>query len=198
MATGYVEGVNAITSYLSYFTPPAGAVKSSTSITASNARVASTQKEYLVYIWTDANNGSVAYQVSEESDKYVFELFFKAKSGSNWLRYLYAEEKKDRSSGLMKVYDVFTGGPSTTVLFSYNWARTGDQLDVTMEIPDEDPQFVFKTVISINVKTKAGSVSYYIGNVKEYNMTWDAAGNGTWTWYEEDGKTVNESGTWKV
>ena len=91
MTAGYVTSINAITGYLTYFTPPAGATKSSTAITASNGRVSSTQKDYLVYTWSDATYGSIAYQVSLESDKYVFELFFKGKNKSSWLRYVYAE-----------------------------------------------------------------------------------------------------------
>ncbi len=196
MASGYVQSVNGMTNYLSMFTVPAGAVKTSAGITASNARVASTQKEYLVYTWSDANNGTVAYQISEESGKYVFELFFKAKSASSWLRYLYAEEMKDKSAGAMKVYDIFTGGPTTSVLVSYSWAKSGDVLNFTMEVPD--PDFSYKIVISVNLKTNSGSVSYYLGGVKWYDMIWDTKGNGTWSWYEEDGKTVSESGKWTV
>jgi len=196
MATGYVSTVNGLTNYLAYFKPPSGAVKSSAAITAANGRVASTQKTYLVYTWTDPTYGSFAYQVSEETDKYVFEIFLKQKTGGSWLRYVYAEESKDQSAGLMKIYDLFTGAPTTTILLNYSWKRTGDILEFTME--DPDPDFSVKIIISINEKTKAGSVVYIIDSVKWYEMKWDAKGSGSWTWYEDDGITVSDSGTWTV
>jgi hypothetical protein len=192
-ATGYVTSVNQITAYLSYFEAPATAVKSNTRITAKNGRVAATKTDYLVYTWTDANYDiSVAYQISEQNGKYVFEIFTKTGS-TDWLLYLYAEEKTDGSEGLMKVYDSLFGDGS--LIITYTWKHTGDVLDFAMI--SETPGTSLKINISINTKTKAGSVEYIVDDAKFYTMEWDAKGNGSWKLFEEDG-TVADNGTWKV
>lgn len=82
MALGYIEMANSIGVYAEFMNVPNGATKTSTPITAANGRVSSTQTEYLVYIWSDEGYGSVAYQLSEQNDSYVFELFFKGVGAS--------------------------------------------------------------------------------------------------------------------
>lgn len=194
MANSYITQANLMTNYLSYFTPPSGATKSSTAITASNGRVAAAQTEYLVYTWSDPNYGSIAYQISQESDKWVFEIFFKGKGQSSWLRYVYAEEQKDKSSGFMNIYDIFTGDGG--LLLNYAWTRSGDVL--TFVLSESASGLNVKVTIVINEKTKAGSVLYTIDGAKFYEMEWDAQGNGSWAIYEDDGTTVLEEGTWTV
>jgi hypothetical protein len=190
-ANGYVAMANAMSGYVQYFKPPQGAVKSSTPITVANGRVAATQTEYLVYTWTDPQGSgvSVAYQVSEQSDKYVFEAFIKFAQEDEWMRYVYVEETKDGSEGVMRVYNAFMGDGS--LLLTYTWKRAGDNFDFVMTTAE------YETSITINTKTKAGSVKYTYGGELAFTMTWDAAGNGQWVHYGEDGE-VSESGSWKV
>jgi hypothetical protein len=191
-ASSYLTQVNQITSYLSYFTPPQGSVKSSTRITAANGRVAATQTEYLVYTWSDGDY-SVAYQISEQSGKYVFEIFTKIGT-KDWLLYLYAEEKTDGSEGLMKVYNSLFGDGA--LLVTYTWKHTGDVFDFVMATDTQDMDI--KIAISVNTKTKAGSVTYTIDGAKFYASTWDAQGNGSWTFYDLEDGSVSTSGTWKA
>jgi hypothetical protein len=189
-ATGWVELANGMTQYFSYLEFPEGAAKSKTRITASNARVKDTG-DVLVYTWSDEQSGySIGYQISEESDKYVWEIFIK-ENGSDWLKYFHAEEKKDGSSGFMKVYNIYGDNPSS-IGFMYEWSRSGDELTFTFSDGTDDSVFT----ITVNEKTGAGSVVTTEGGEKTYEMTWDAQGNGTWTYYE-DGE-VSESGTWEV
>ncbi|MCD9018420.1 hypothetical protein [Parachryseolinea silvisoli] len=190
-ATSYVNMANAMSGYLQYFKPPQGSVKSSTPITVANGRVAATQTEYLVYTWTDSQGSgmSIAYQVSEQSDKYVFEIFIKYSQDEDWTRYVYAEETKDGSEGLMHIY-----GVDDVVFITYSWKHTGDNFDfVISSIEDET---AFEINIHVNTKTKAGSVEYVMNDELLYKMEWDAAGNGTWAYYVEG--EVEESGSWEV
>lgn len=191
MAAGYINSVNAMTSNLAMFTPPSNAVKGSTPVTAINGRVRSTQKEYLVYTWSDVNYGSVTYQIADDGDKYSFEFLIKENGQTAWHRFLYAEEKKDKSAGFLSLYDHTSDTPD--VLIRYDWTRSGDNLNFTMSVPGEG-DFI---IIKINTKTKAGSVEYKFNGLLEYKMTWDAKGNGTWAWYNEDG-SIEEQGSWTV
>jgi hypothetical protein len=188
MANSWVQVANGMTQYLSYLELPEGAAKSTNRITASNARVKETG-DVLVYTWTDEQSGySVAYQVSEESDRFVWEIFLK-ESGSDWIKFFHAEEKKDRSEGFMKIYDAYGDDPSVVIVM-YEWSRSGDLLTLTLST-DTD-----KIIITVNEKTGAGSVVSIENGVKTYEMTWDAQGNGSWTYYE--GGQVSDSGTWEA
>lgn len=189
MAVGYIEMANSIGVYTEFMNVPNGATKTSTPITAANGRVGSTQTEYLVYIWSDESYGSVAYQLSEQNDSYVFELFFKEVGASEWLKYFHAEEKKDGSIGHMVIYDVFTSDEGTEMI-RYDWERSGGVL--TFEMTSAESDFYF--IMHINESTGAGDVKYYLDNELFYEMTWDAAGDGTWKYYSE-GEVIDE-GSW--
>jgi hypothetical protein len=191
MANGWVQVANGMTQYLGYMEAPAGATKSSSRITAGNAR-AKAGGDVLVYTWTDEQTGySIGYQISEESDKYVFEIFLR-ESGSVWVKYFYAEEKKDRSAGLMEIYNIW-GDNTSEVIFKYAWTRSGDILTLTFSDSSDESSLV----ITVNEKTGAGSVTSFNGNIKTYEMIWDAQGNGTWTYYDAEGN-VDDSGTWEA
>lgn len=194
-AVGYIQLVNGIAEYLNFIELiPNNAEKSTTKITASNGRVKA-PGQVVTYTWTDVQSGySVAYQIGETSDSYTFEFFFKFQGEAEWTKYFDGSEKKDRSSGYLKVYDVYGFyDEARGVLIEYSWTRSGNILDFRME--DAYGDFVIE--ISINEETKAGSATYIIyGNV-EYEMEWDAEGNGSWVWYDEEGNIIEE-GTWVV
>jgi hypothetical protein len=192
-AYNYVTSVNAITSATSAFKAPAGAAKSSTPIVGVNVggRTAATQQTYLVYTWTDTQSGaSVAYQVSETTDSYTFELFFKDTGTTVWIRYLDAEEKKDKSSGFLKIYDPTITKVSPPTL-SYTWTRGTNTINFV--VTDD---MGTKIVIDANTQTKVGEITYYVDNALSDKLTWDAQGHGTWKHYDTDGITVLSSGTW--
>ena len=194
-ATAWVGIANAMSGYTALFNAPAGATSTSTPIIATNigARATATQQTYLVYTWSDPNYGSISYQISEVGDKYTFEVFFKNNGAVNWLRLIYAEEKKDRSQGLMNIYDT-TNSTKAVVLINYSWTRTGDSLQFQISNTEDN----FKIVLNVNTKTKAGDVAYYTGNKLYYKIVWDALGNGSWTAYDSDGITVKATGKWTV
>ncbi|HEX7015072.1 MAG TPA: hypothetical protein VF191_06130 [Cyclobacteriaceae bacterium] len=192
-AAGWIMQANAMSSYLQFFNMPPGAQKSEARITASNGRVKDAG-DYVTYLWTDEQTGqTVAFQVSEETDRYVFEIFLK--TGDDFLKYFHAEEKKDRSEGFMKIYDIFGiyGDDASVVWLNYEWSRVGNIFDLSITEYDEG----FQVDIAVDTATKAGSVTYYFDGIKEYTMTWTGAGNGTWAYYDEEG-AVTSSGTWTV
>jgi hypothetical protein len=193
MAAGWIMQANAMSSYLYFLEMPSGAQKSEARITASNGRVKDAG-DHVTYIWTDQQSGySVAFQVSEETDRYVFEIFLKIEAGTEFLKYFHAEEKKDRSEGFMKIYDIFGiyGDDASVVWINYEWTRAGNIFNLSITEYSES----FEAAITVDLGSKTGSVTYYLEGVKKYTLTWDGAGNGTWAYYNEEG-TVTESGTW--
>lgn len=92
----------------------------------------------------------------------------KTSSKADWLLCVYAEEKTDGSEGLLKAYDSFYGGGA--LVYPYNWKRTGEVIDFVLFYDLQDMNI--KIDISINERTKAGSVNYYLDSEKFYNMTW--------------------------
>jgi len=187
MAAAWIQQANAMGGYFSFFDVPQGTAKSTTRIQASNGRVRD-NGDYEVYVWTDDQSGySVAYQVSEEASSYVFEIFVK-EPGADWLKYFHAEEKKDQSEGFMDVYNI-EGDDASTIILGYTWGRSGDNFNFTLESEG------FLIELNVNDKTNVGDVSYIIDGIKQYELNWDAAGNGNWAAYDEEGNLVDE-GEW--
>jgi hypothetical protein len=200
MAVGYIETVNGFSEFINFSELPAGATKNGTRITASNGRTSSGGRtaaagDFVSYTWSDESSGmSIAYQISETSDSYVFEFFLIMPDQTEWLKYFEAEEKKDRSQGHMKIYDIFDfygQGPSGTLL-NYAWNRSGDIFTLDVSDPSES-----NIHLVVNVKTKAGSVEYQSEGTLMYEMEWDAQGNGSWAYYDTEGILVEE-GQWTV
>ncbi len=167
---------------LSYFKAPKGAVKSSSPIAASNAPVSSVDKKYIIYTWSGKQDSTIAYQRSEELDKYIFEVFVKIQN-NDWYRYSYAEEKKDKSEGFVNFYGKLFSVPSA-IFTTYTWSRSNNILDFKAVYT------VFLTIevdILMNEKTKAGSLDYFIEKTKYSRYEWDAKGNGSSISYNQDG-----------
>lgn len=192
LAVSMIQMANDMSSSIALFEPPAGATRSTELITPANGRTSA--EKGVVYIWTDAQNGSVAYQVKDAGDKYIFELFFKATVDSPWYRYLYAQELKDKSAGHMVMYDVwgFFDDTQKAEMFRWSWTRKGDVFTFKMS----DNLDAFNFTATVNTKTKAGSLEYFQDGLKHFEISWDAQGKGTWKEFDETGAVVEE-GTWE-
>ncbi len=188
MAVGYVNMVNTVGSYFTYFKPPAGAEQSNQPISPSNARMGAANKEYLVYKWTHQDI-TVAYQLSDEGDKYVWEIFWK-QGDEGFKKYVYAEENKTAKQGMMKVYNIFEGKNEELYIFSWDKKENG-----ALVMTGSFPAGGFSYTVSVNPDA-SGDVVYYESDKKLYAMTWTSKGDGTWTAYE-DGKKSFE-GTWQA
>jgi hypothetical protein len=188
LAVGYINAANAITSYSSYFQIPAGATKTTTKITATNGRI-NNSEDFVAYEWLGGQWGDkIALQISEQDDHYTWEIFVKPGQG-NYLKYIHAEENKDKSGGSFKIFNIYDINPSS-LLLNFAWTRSGDTDKITVI------QGNGKVELTVNTKTKAGSLNFYMVNVKLYEMTWDATGNGIWKHF--DNGSLTDSGTWTV
>lgn len=192
LAAGWISMANGMSANLALFTPPAGATKSTELITPVNGRVAANSG--VVYFWSDPQYGSVAYQIRDGADKYIFELFYKGNGETGWYRYLYAQELKDKSAGHMILYDAWglMNDTRKEEMIRWDWSRSGDNFTFTMSEFD----YGFNFTMTVNTKTKAGSITYFEGDITLYEMTWDAQGKGTWKEYDEEGALIAE-GTWE-
>ncbi len=175
-ANDYILQANVITTMSALFAVPAGsgATKSSP-ITATNGRIAASSSTTVTYVWSDPSAGSIGYHT--------------------WLKWIDAVQKKDGSTGTMKIFD-FNGSNPSYVAALYQWTKTGDQLTLTYTDNFAGDYFV----LNYNISTKAGSINAYTGTgtsaLLAANYTWDNTGHGTWKLYGSDGKTVTGSGTW--
>jgi hypothetical protein len=192
LAASLVMMANGLSSNLALFEAPNGATRTTNFIVPVNGRTAA-DKGY-VYTWTDPEYGTVAYQVREASDKYVFEFLYKETGSDDWYRYLYAEERKDRSEGHFIIYNAWDDSEEDfgEEIMRWTWTRKGDMF--TFRVIDATEGFNFK--VEVNTKTKAGSVVYFNGELKEYEIVWDAQGKGTWKYFDESGE-VTEEGSWE-
>jgi hypothetical protein len=190
-AYGYIEMANLFENYSDLFKIPDGATKLTTKITATNGRINNTG-DYVTYEWTDTGSGyKFALQISEQSDQYTWEIFVKTGDQTNYLKFIEATEKKDKSSGSFKVYDYTDPAPATELWLDYVWTRNGDTLHIVLI------EFaVIKVDMTINTKTKAGNFIVYMDNEKLYEMAWDAQGNGTWKYFENG--VLTDQGSWTV
>jgi hypothetical protein len=191
MATGWVMLANSMSANLSLFQAPSGAAKSTELIVPVNGRSAAGGSA-VVYTWSDPNYGSIAYQIRDASTKFTFELFFKGTTDTGWYRYIYAEEAKDKSAGYMLLLDAWglMSSDRNEVMMRWDWTRSGDNF--TFKMSDFDSGFNF--LVTVNQKTKVGSVVYFEGTEKIYEINWDAQGKGTWKVYESS--QVVDEGSW--
>ena len=182
---GWVQLANAMTNLVGNFTPPPGATTSSQRIVPANGRVK--DGEYLVYIWEESGV-SIAYQISQTDDSYIFEILLKGPGADEFFRLIYAEEKKDQSEGFMRVYD------ETFVddyILLYEWKREADSILFT--VTDNKDEFKFELLVNSD---ESGSLKTFEGTDLVYEIQWDGAGNGSWKLYA--GGEVTSSGEWTV
>ena len=192
LAIGYVAQANLITNSFAHFTPPQGALKTAVQITATNGVAPEVTSGYLVYTWTDAKVGTMAYQVSATSESWFFEIFIKGKD-ETWQRAISAMERKDKSAGRLSTYNILGDGG---VAASYAWKRIDNRLTfVASEYVDG---LNISIIVESNLKTLEGRVAYESNNLRFAQMEWDAQGNGSWTMFEENGKVILDSGKWKI
>jgi hypothetical protein len=192
-AASYIAIANGMSSYTSLFAvPTSGATKSSTAIKASNGRVAAVASTTETYTWTDPqSNASIGFQITDEGSSYKWEYFYKS-PGSDWLKYLNAEEMKDGTSGDIEVLD-FTGSDPKAIDLKFQWSTAKEQY--IFQWTDPFSYFLLK----INTTTKAGTIDYYEGTgvnaVISYKYSWGADGHGSWQSFDSNG-VQSATGTW--
>ena len=196
----WLETANEMTNLIANFQVQPGATKSNTPVGRKSRVNGRTQEDVLVYTYTSddgqGNSISVAYQISEEANNYVFEVFWQYNEG-DFQRLIYAEESKDPlRNGFMEVYltDPTSPGSSSEFLLRYEWEETIEG-EFTFRVFDSGEAFELVIVVNPN---NSGSLSLSFGGVPNYEATWNSDGtSGTFTTYDSEG---NEqlSGEWSV
>ena len=180
---------NLMTIWLGFFQDQPDAVTSTTPIGTCGGSA-------LVYTYTLSDgieSFSVAYQICETSDKYIFQIFV-SENGADFDLFLYAEESKgDLRQGLMQIYspDPSSSTAGTEVFFEYTWTENADgSFDFTVS----DAMDGFLIEISINADN-SGSISFQLDGQLSYEATWDSTGtSGTFVTYDNGVETG--SGNW--
>lgn len=190
MAAAWVQLANSMSVMSAYSEIPTGA-SNHAKIVASNGRSAAAG-DTETWVWSDQSGYSIGYQVAEQSNSYSFEIFLK-EPGEDWLKYMEAEEKKDRTSGKLVIFDIYKSKSEdgSAELLRYDWTRAGDSFTMTIGTYEDD----FKLTFNINTKTGAGDVLYKVEGKVIYEIEWDAAGNGSYVFFDEDGEILDE-GEW--
>jgi hypothetical protein len=182
IVNGFAASVNALTTYNGYFQVPEGAEYSTTPITGVNERTAAS---FRVYTWTASdgvNSVTYAYQLSEDNDDYVFEIFYKYNS-DNYYKLLEGRESKgDLRVGSLSWYGL---EENSGVLFSYNWEEFVDgSFNMTWSSSNE------KVIFNI-ASDGSGSLGIYEINSSSQSIItsqiiWNAAGTeGTYITYSD-------------
>jgi hypothetical protein len=171
---GYLETVNNISTYLNMMTPP------------SNAQFVP-NKSVGTYTWTWSAGGVTVWMtMTETATKYTWTYDIDYQ-GTGRITYIYAEENKDGSSGLMN----FFGGYSTTATIQYTWTVAADgTINFVALVGSESSSFKY----IVNAKPDgSGSVDFYTNAVLFYHIIWNTDGSGSWVYYYGD---QSLSGTW--
>ncbi len=184
----YLSTANLMTIWLTYFNQPTGA-------TQVDLPLGSCGDNSVTYSWTSTagtESFTVAYQICETSDKYIFRVFWSV-NGSDFDQIIYAEESKSElRSGFMQLFatnpNAEIGG---SVVLEYTWEENADG---TFEFTVSDDEQGFLMEISVNADN-SGTISYTLDGALFYRATWNSSGtSGTYEYYT-DGQ-VSESGTW--
>lgn len=186
----YLNSINSITTYTSYFNAPDDAEVSNTPINTgtSGGRMSATQENVVVYTWTYTQGDesvTYAYQVSEDNQFYYFEYFIKYNDDPYLSLIKGAESKADLKEGYL---EWFSDYGSDEYLLRYEWTENADG------------SFVFNYyassyTIELNIAADgSGTIDYYESGNLFANYTWNAAGTeGSYTTYDSEGNatTVN-------
>lgn len=184
-----LTSANALTSWISLFQQPNGAQKS-------NVPIGTCGGNAVVYTYT-ANSGNdsftVAYQICEVSDAYIFQVFF-SQNGSDPQLFIYAEQSKSGNEGFMEIYGSAIGVSEveSQAVITYTWEENMDG-SFTFTVSDADGGYL--STINVN-EDNSGDLNYVLDGNLYYEATWNATGTaGTYTYYNTDG-SVSSSGNW--
>ncbi|MEQ8928010.1 MAG: hypothetical protein RLO81_19490 [Fulvivirga sp.] len=190
-AVGYVQQINSMTNQLSLFDVPAGATKSTTPIGKKSSDNGRTEEDYLVYTYTDGDY-SVAYQISETTTHYVFELFWKLSPESDYIKIVGAQESKLIREGFLEYFD-FSGQNQNEFVFRYEWSEDPNGV-LYFDLLTANDAFRINAIINPN---NSGSINYYADGDLFYTINWNADGSGSWIQFDSEGNSVN-SGEWSA
>lgn len=175
---------SSIGAYSSLFTIPDGATKLSSPIEAANGRMAANS---VTYEWS-YQDGAVAYQITELSDSYFFEIFFK-EAGGPYYKWFEGTQAKDGKSGSFVMLD-FTVDTRVEILTYEYEIRNDGSIYGEYNYPSWGYSFIFEVMAD-----GSGYIKSYDNDVIQVEYIWSADGSGNWTYYDESG-AVSSTGSW--
>ncbi|MEQ8904318.1 hypothetical protein [Ekhidna sp.] len=192
LISSQLSTVNFMTIWLSLFEHPTGATETNTPISACGGSA-------LVYTFTASDDGqsfTMAYQICETTDKYIFQIFVSV-NGNAMEEFIYAEESKaDLLEGYMEIYAGSFGeveeDSNSDVYLKYTWKEAADG-SIVYTAADSENQFL----LTIDMEEDhSGSLSLKEDGLLTYEATWNATGTaGTYAYYDSEGN-VTDSGNW--
>jgi hypothetical protein len=138
-----------------------------------------------VWTWT-AGEVTVWMTFVESATKYTWTYDIDYQ-GTGRVTYIYAEEEKDGSAGMLKLF----GAYSSTATAEYSWTVASDGT-VDFIYLAGDAENMLKITVKAN-PDGSGVVDYYVNNVMFYHLIWNTDGSGSWVYYYGD---QSMSGTW--
>ncbi|WP_462250502.1 hypothetical protein [Ekhidna sp.] len=186
----YLSTANLMTIWLSYFDQPAGAA-------AVDLPLGACGDNSVAYSWTTTagtETFTVAYQICETSDRYIFRVFWSV-NGSDFDQIIYAEESKgELKSGFMQLFATNPNAEAgSSVLLEYAWQENADG---SFEYAVTNDEQSFSMDILVNADN-SGTISYTLDGALFYRASWNATGTeGTYEYYS-NGEVV-ESGSWSI
>jgi hypothetical protein len=173
MAVSYLEMANSMSGMLGYLDVP------------ENASVSKKKSGGVTYSWS-SEGYSVWVEYSELTTKYTYVLYVQY-TGVSKYKVMEVEQNKDGSTGLVKYYN--TDG---SLLIDYSYVVTSAAVTASLKLY-YTPTETF-TMDIVAYKDNSGYVKIYESSVLIYNVVWNSAGSGTFTYYTEDG-TFTETWT---
>ncbi|MEQ9466402.1 MAG: hypothetical protein RLN88_03270 [Ekhidna sp.] len=184
-----LTSANAMTTWISLFNQTSGAEES-------NVPIGTCGGNAVVYTYSYGSGDqsfTVAYQICEESNKYIFQIFF-SQNGSTPALFIYAEQSKTANEGFMEIYGSAIGVSEveTVPVITYTWEENTDG-SFLFTVSDSDGGFMISIVVNDD---NSGELSYTIDGNLYYEATWNADGTaGTYAYYDDEGNET-ESGNW--
>jgi len=162
---GYFDQINGIMDMLSMFEVP------------KNADLVDT-KSTGVWTWTWEEGGIEVWMTWTETDaKYTWEYEVDYLNQGR-VRYLYAEENKDGSNGLLNVYS----GYDDSAAIVYNWTYDNNE-NLNFEMNFGSSLASLRIEANINADG-SGNYSYYFNSDLWYYVAWNLDGSGYYTYYD--------------
>ena len=185
MINGFVASLNSISAYGAYFDIPEDAEFSTTPVSTSGGRTAALA-DVQVYTWTYADGQqsfTIAYQLSETTTQYKFEIFFNY-NGEGFTKVLEGQESKDASrDGNLKWYVAELGADP---IYVYSWK---DNADGSFSAKFEGESYLLSYEIAAD---GSGEIEQSFDGVPFVTYTWNAEGTaGTVVYYDGDGNVTD-------
>jgi len=182
----YVNMVNALTGYSSYFSPPPNSQQLESPVLSSSST--------WTYTWT-TDSLTITLTVVETDEAYTWDVVLTGTDGihsyEDWL-FIHAEQAKDGTNGIVVMYKPIT----TDVAMRWEWTVDEDgTCNFVFTFYGDETQGRIEVVAHPD---GSGELSFYAYAEGSYDLTfhaeWASEGSGEW-WTYQDGEETGH-GTW--